>query len=89
MIIQAQRNGLVTGLADNLIPQGVIILQYADDTLLFLKNDITKAAHFKWLLACFENLSGMKVNYSKSDLLMLGTSEEVDNNFVRLFCCNL
>ena len=54
----------------------------------FLKKEVTKAAHFKWLLACFENLSGMKVNYNKSDLLTLGTSEEEANTFAKLFCCN-
>ena len=89
MLIKAANLGLIEGLLTEAFEGGVVNLQYADDTLLFLKNDITKAAHFKWLLACFENLSGMKVNYSKSDLLTLGTSKEEDNNFVRLFCCNL
>ena len=31
----------------------------------------------------------MKVNYNKSDLLTLGTSEEEANTFAKLFCCNL
>ena len=31
----------------------------------------------------------MKVNYNKSDLLTLGTSEEEDNTYAKLFCCNL
>jgi hypothetical protein len=29
---------------------GAISMQYADDTLLFLKNDLTSAINLKWLL---------------------------------------
>ena len=61
----------------------------AYDTLLFLKNDIHQARHFKFLLACFEHLQGMKINYHKSDLLTLNTSEEEQNILARLFCCNI
>jgi hypothetical protein len=32
MIVSAQRNGLLKGLADNLVDQGVAIVQYGDDT---------------------------------------------------------
>jgi hypothetical protein len=27
------------------------------------------ACHLKWLLMCFEQLSGMKINYNKSDMV--------------------
>jgi hypothetical protein len=43
-------------------------LQYADDTLLFLEHDYNLATHLKWLMTCFEKLSGMRINYNKSDL---------------------
>jgi len=39
MIRQAQRNGLITGLADNIIQNGVAVLQFADDTIICLKDD--------------------------------------------------
>jgi len=39
MIRQAQRNGLITGLADNIIQNGVAVLQIADDTIICLKDD--------------------------------------------------
>ena len=54
---KAAKKGLIEGLLTNVFEGGIISLQYADDTLLFLKNDVTKAAHFMWLLAWFENLS--------------------------------
>jgi hypothetical protein len=33
---------------------GIVSLQYADDTLLFLGNDMEKAKKNKWVLSCFE-----------------------------------
>lgn len=34
MVRKAQSSGLITGLANNLIPNGVVLLQYADDTIV-------------------------------------------------------
>ena len=62
-------------------------MQYADDTLLFLENDIEKASTLKWLLVCFEHMFGMKISYDKSDLLTIGMSEDSINAFAKLFCC--
>jgi hypothetical protein len=37
MMLKAQSNELVTGLIDHLAPQGIAIIQYANDTILCLK----------------------------------------------------
>jgi hypothetical protein len=42
MVSEAQNNGHITGLVDNLIPKGVVILQYANDTILCLQNSEKK-----------------------------------------------
>jgi hypothetical protein len=55
--------------------------------LLFLENDLDKAENLKWLLVCYEQLSGMKINYDKSDLLVLGVEEDRANEFAKIFCC--
>jgi hypothetical protein len=47
------------------IPGDVISLQYADDTFFFLDKDLGRARNFKWILACFEQVSGMRINYDK------------------------
>jgi hypothetical protein len=41
LVLKAQRNGLVTGLISNLIPLGIAILHYADDTILRLDHEVT------------------------------------------------
>lgn len=78
---------MISGLLPQVADGGIISLHYADDTLLFLENDLDKAANLKWLLVCFEQMSGMKINYNKSDLLTIGLDEKNANNFTRLFCC--
>ena len=65
MIRQAQRNGLITGLADNIIQNGVAVLQFADDTIICLKDDFEIARNMKLLLYLYEQMSGLKVKFSK------------------------
>ena len=89
MLLKAANSDIIQGLLPNVFQGGIISLQYADDTLLFLKHNYQQVVNFKWLLTCFENLSGMKINYHKSDLLTLGLDEDENNSLARLFCCNI
>jgi hypothetical protein len=76
MLIKAATKGYIYGFMQSVCPKGVISLQYADDTLLFLQHDNRNACHLKWLMACFDHLSGMKINYSKSDMVLINLEEE-------------
>jgi hypothetical protein len=58
MLIKATRKGHITSSMSSLYSEGVLSLQYADDTLLFLKHDNTSASILKWIILCFEQLSG-------------------------------
>ena len=42
MVRKAQGEGLITGLASNLIPGGVVLLQYADDTIFVCRMILPK-----------------------------------------------
>jgi hypothetical protein len=66
-----------------------VSLQYADNTLLFLEHNYIAASHLKWLLMCFEKLSGVKINYHKSDLTPINLNEEESQNYSRIFWCKL
>lgn len=50
-----------------------------------MKNDLEKATNLKWMLVCFEQLSGMKINYDKSDLLAVGLEDEIAHEFAKFF----
>jgi hypothetical protein len=50
MIVYAQRSGLLKGLAENSVEHGVAILQYADDSILLIHDDVEGARNLKLLL---------------------------------------
>jgi hypothetical protein len=82
-------NNLISGLLPHIIDGGVISLQYADDTLLFLEDDLEKANNLKWLLLCYEQMIGMRINFDKSDILAIGVEESRTQNFSKIFCCKV
>jgi hypothetical protein len=67
----------------------VFSLQYADDTLLFIKNDVGQAQNLKWLLSIFEQLSGMRINFNKSDLVSINVPVEEVNVLAQVFGCKV
>jgi hypothetical protein len=86
MLVKGSNAGLIRGLCSNLIPGRVISLQYADDTLLFLEN-MEVAINFKWILTCFEQLSGMRINYDKSELIGINLDNMEIGPFLEIFQC--
>jgi hypothetical protein len=68
-LIKASRHNLISGLLPQVIDGGVLSLQYVDDKLLFLKDDLEMANNLKWILLCYEQMTGMRINFDKSDLL--------------------
>jgi hypothetical protein len=53
-VLKAQQNNLITRLVKELIPNGIVVLQYADDTIVCLEHDVEKAKNVKLLLYMFE-----------------------------------
>jgi hypothetical protein len=76
MLIKATNGGLISGLLTRFRAGGIISLQYADDTQLFLENDLEKALNLKWVLSIFEQMSGMGINFDKCDLVPINVPEE-------------
>jgi hypothetical protein len=58
MLVKGTNCGLIRGLCPNFIPSGVVSLQYADDTLLFLENDPQVALNLKWILTFLNKFQG-------------------------------
>jgi hypothetical protein len=79
--------GFLDGLVPHLVEDGLSILQYADDTILFLDDDLEKAKGLKLVLSAFEKLSGLKINFHKSELFCFGETKERIAEYVRLFGC--
>ena len=87
LINRAKDEGQVTGVVPHLVDGGLSILQYADDTILFMDHDIEKATNMKMLLCAFEQLSGLKINFHKSEIFCFGQAKEMEQQYSQLFGC--
>ncbi|WVZ54093.1 hypothetical protein U9M48_004953 [Paspalum notatum var. saurae] len=72
IINRAKTEGKVNRVIPHLVDDGLSILQYADDTVIFLDHDLEKAKNMKILLCVFEKLSGLKINFHKSEIFCFG-----------------
>lgn len=79
MLDSAKREGVLSGLVSDIFPRGITHLQYADDTVLFVANDDKQIVATKFILYCFEEMAGLKVNYHKSEIFTLGLSNNDTN----------
>ncbi|XP_071718103.1 uncharacterized protein [Rutidosis leptorrhynchoides] len=88
LVKRALSNGHLQGLKighDNLV---ITHLQYADDTIFFGEWNKRNAKYISKLLKCFENISGLKVNFRKSKLYGIGTSTTETEQMARYINCS-
>jgi hypothetical protein len=86
MIGRVVDQGLLTGLASK-NSESVSILQYADDTILLFKDNLEQARNLKFLLCLFEQMSGLKINFHKSEVYCLGRAKERYKFFEEILTC--
>jgi hypothetical protein len=85
MMDKAIENDVLTGLGSHLIPNGVSLLQYVDDTIIYLENDLTKARNLKMLLYIYEMMADLKINFMKSEIFMINGDEDITMQYASLF----
>ena len=61
-------------------------LLYADDTLLFYGANKEQLKYLSWILMWFEALSGLRINLNKSEILPVGSVDNVQELVVELGC---
>jgi hypothetical protein len=89
MVLEAQQNGLLVGLAPDLIDKGVAIMQYAHDSVICISHDSEKALNLKLLLYLFELMSSLKFNYQKSEIFLVGGDNNRTDFYSSLFGCQV
>ena len=90
LIKRAKADNKISGIVPHLVDEGLSILQYADDTLLFMDHDhdLENARNMKLSLCAFEQLSGLKINVHKSEIFCFGAAQESLPQYTELFGCN-
>jgi hypothetical protein len=75
LISRPKETEQIKGAIPHLIDEGLLVLQYADDTIIFMDNDLERAKNIKLLLCAFEQLSRLKINFHKSELFCYGVAK--------------
>ena len=87
LIERAKEEGQVAGLVPHLVDGGVSILQYTNDTIIFMEHDLAKARNMKLVLCLFEQLSRLKINFNKS--VCFGRGKDEHDAYKKLSGCEL
>ena len=63
------------------------MLQYADDTILCVQDDLETAQNLKLLLYLYESMSGLKINFDKSEVIMISQDSGKSLMYAEMFNC--
>ena len=87
LIKRAKNDGQIKGVIPHLLEDGLSILEYADDTIIFMDHDLEQAKNMKLLLSVFEQLSGLKINFHKSEIFCYGEAKQYETEYAEMFGC--
>ncbi|XP_057723574.1 uncharacterized protein LOC130939490 [Arachis stenosperma] len=87
MIREAVRNGWISPLLVGRDNIELSHLQFADDTILFCPPEEETLRNYQRLLRCFEMMSGLSINFEKSNLIPVNCSSEWANRMCQLLGC--
>jgi retron-type reverse transcriptase len=83
LISRAKEADHIRGVVPHLVDEGLSVLQYADDTVIFMDNDLERTKNMKLLLCAFEQLSGLKINFYKVNCFATEQQKQINSNMLR------
>jgi hypothetical protein len=89
MISRASHAGHIQGVVPHLIQGGVTHLQYADDTMILIDPSDEGITNLKLILLPFEDMSGLKNNFNKSEVVVMGRALGEQTRLANLLNCRL
>lgn len=90
LLAKAKELGILKGVPVGNCEETISHLQFADDTIVFCKAEWVEVLNVKRILRCFEIMSGLKINYHKSNICGMGVPDELVTNFAsRLNCMKI
>jgi hypothetical protein len=72
-----------------LLPKGITHIWYADEMILMVEGDDNSVTNLKFILYCFEWLSGLRINYHKSEAYIFGESGYNMTRIANMVNCKL
>jgi hypothetical protein len=89
LIKRAKQEGQISGVVPHLVDGCLSILQYADDTILFMEHDLHEARNLKLLLYAFEQASDLKINFHKIEIYCSREAKEEEDKYTEFLDVNL
>lgn len=89
LLDKAVSKGHITGVLNSLLPGGISHIQYADDTVIMIDGSEQSIINLKLILYCFEWLSGLKINYHKSEVFVFGVPQAEKERLANMLNCVL
>jgi hypothetical protein len=87
MMNKTSRKGKLKGVMAHLILEGITHIQYVDDTILMVEGDDDSVRNMKFILYCFEWLSGLKINSQKSEAFIFGCENQEKRRIANMLNC--
>jgi hypothetical protein len=87
MLAKSSAKNLVMELLGQFRHGGIMTLQYVDDTLLFSTCDSVFIGNLKLVLNLFERVSGMRINFHKSELIPMNLGKEACHEISHILTC--
>jgi hypothetical protein len=75
MLQKVVSRGHINGVLEDLFPGGISHIQYADNTLIMVDGSDKSIINLKLILYCFEWLTGLKINFHKSEVFIFGVPQ--------------
>jgi hypothetical protein len=89
MLEAAKRMGRIQGVVSHLLDGGLTHLHYAYDKVVMIQDSEENILNLKVILYCFESMSGMKINYHKSEIYVLEGDQQRREVIARQLNCKL
>jgi Reverse transcriptase (RNA-dependent DNA polymerase) len=90
LIQQAIKGNHIKGLG-LVLPNGFFLvnLKYVDDTIIFIQANRVMVEKIKWIFYAFQEISGLQINFSKTELIPLNLSFDDANFYCNILQCKL
>ena len=89
LLFRAEETGLTEGFSVGRDRTRVSLLQFADDTIFFSKASLEHLQNLKLILLVFKQVSELKINFKKSTLSSINTSQEWLSSLALILDCRV
>lgn len=89
MLRVSSQKGILQGISLNKDAPPITHLQYADDTVIFLDNTVNSVKGVKRVLQSFQMISGLKINFDKSEIYTTSFLNPIVEEAVEIIKCKV